>query len=153
MCQLFNFHCYLQKWSFELRERVPSAYPCDNAGFIPKHINPWLGISTNWSTFLIRLRLCLQKVIFLVVHLNIPILSVFLHWTWGFLFQNVVPHVQAILKAPLFFFFFSDLISQLLYLLIFYLLFIFSVYFSVHTKGIYNSLRRQCDICPQFSLS
>lgn len=40
MCQLFNFHCYLQKWSFELRENVPSAYPCDNAWFYSQAYQP-----------------------------------------------------------------------------------------------------------------
>lgn len=40
MCQLFNFHCYLQKWSFELRKNVPSAYPCDNAWFSSQAYQP-----------------------------------------------------------------------------------------------------------------
>lgn len=40
MCQLFNFHCYLPKWSFEWRENVPSASPCDNAWFYSQAHQP-----------------------------------------------------------------------------------------------------------------
>lgn len=94
MCQLFNLHCYLQKWSFELRRKKKEHHLPTRVimlGFIPKHINHWLGILTNWSTFLIRVCLCLQRTFFdwLLILTFLPPDSAF-WWTWSFPFISVV---------------------------------------------------------------
>ena len=62
-------------------------------GFIPKHINRWLGILTNWSTFSIRVCLCLQRAFFFfspcwLIFIFLPSCSAF-WWTGSFLSVGV----------------------------------------------------------------
>lgn len=145
MYQLSNFHCYLQRWSFELRENVPSAYPCDNAWFYSQAYQPlaWYFNSPKHFFFFSLDGVCVYKrPFFPVAHLNIPVLSIFLHWTGGFPPKNMASFLDTPrTNYPWYISFSSDLFKSTHLFISFYLLFLFSVLF-LWTQGTYDSLRR-----------